>query len=69
MAIYMAGYGVWRFFIEYLRGDDRGASIVKFLSPSQLTAILLIIGGGVLFYIQFRRGGKIEKTHETEDKS
>ena len=49
MPIYMMGYGVWRFFAEYLRGDNRGETFIKFLSPSQLTAvILLLVGIGVL---------------------
>jgi prolipoprotein diacylglyceryltransferase len=48
MAIYLMAYGVWRFFAEYLRADDRGATVVKFLSPSQLTAILLFLFGAGL---------------------
>jgi phosphatidylglycerol:prolipoprotein diacylglycerol transferase len=27
---YMIAYGIWRFFIEYLRGDDRGETFVSF---------------------------------------
>ncbi len=65
MPIYMAGYGVWRFFIEYLRGDERGASLIKLLSPSQLTAVILIIGGAALFYIEYRRRGKVQ-TNEAD---
>ena len=54
MPIYMMGYGVWRFFAEYLRGDDRGETFIKFLSPSQLTALLLVLGGTALIYIEWR---------------
>ena len=43
MPIYCGFYGIWRFFIEYARADDRGASFISFLSPSQLTALLLIV--------------------------
>lgn len=68
MSIYMAGYGLWRFFIEYLRGDERGASLIKFLSPSQLTAVILIIGGAALFYIQYRLNRRKAVAHESEDK-
>ena len=64
----MAGYGIWRFFIEYLRGDERGASLIKFLSPSQLTAVILIIGGAALFYIQYRLNRRKAVAHESEDK-
>ena len=47
-SIYLVGYGVWRFIIEYLRVDDRGASGISFLQPSQLIAVLLVILGVVL---------------------
>ncbi|NLW73437.1 MAG: prolipoprotein diacylglyceryl transferase [Clostridiales bacterium] len=52
--LYMITYGIWRFFIEYLRGDERGATFVSFLSPSQLTAIILILGGLVFWYAESR---------------
>lgn len=42
---YLVGYAVWRFFIEYFRTDERGASFVGFLSPSQLTAVVLLAVG------------------------
>lgn len=45
LPVYCVAYGVWRFFIEYARADDRGATIVSFLTPSQLIAVLLFIGG------------------------
>lgn len=45
LPIYLVSYGVWRFFIEYLRADDRGATSIGFLSPSQLTAIILAAVG------------------------
>lgn len=45
LAAYAVLYGIWRFCIEYARADDRGASGISFLSPSQLTAILLICVG------------------------
>ena len=42
MPFYCGFYGIWRFFIEYARADDRGASFISFLSPSQLTSLLLL---------------------------
>lgn len=45
MPAYLIGYGVWRFIIEFFRGDERGASPVAFLSPSQLTAVALTAVG------------------------
>jgi phosphatidylglycerol:prolipoprotein diacylglycerol transferase len=47
LAVYLVGYGLWRFFIEYARADDRGQTIVSFLSPSQLVSLLMIVGGAV----------------------
>ncbi|MBR2370558.1 MAG: prolipoprotein diacylglyceryl transferase [Clostridia bacterium] len=45
LSIYLTSYGVWRFFIEFLRSDDRGASPIPGLSPSQFIAIILVIAG------------------------
>lgn len=50
LPLYMILYGAWRFFVEFLRGDDRGATVVSFLTPSQLIAILMIIGSVALFF-------------------
>ncbi len=56
LPLYMICYGVWRFAIEYARGDDRGETFVSFLTPSQLTAVLLIAGGiGLLIYLIRRK--------------
>ncbi len=57
LPIYVVVYAVWRFCIEFLRGDDRGATIVPFLSPSQLIAVLLGcagIGYFLLWLFKFR---------------
>lgn len=61
LVIYMISYGIWRFLIEYLRGDDRGAFLIRFLSPSQFTSLLLIAGGIVLFVILLKKYGRKEK--------
>ena len=47
LPVYLIVYGVWRFFIEYARGDDveRGKTIIPFLSPSQLIAVILVVVG------------------------
>lgn len=44
MPIYMMSYGVWRFLIEFLRGDHRG-DFIPGLTPSQFWSILLFAGG------------------------
>ncbi len=56
MPLYMVGYGVWRYFIEFLRGDDRGEFFIKIFTPSQFTSVLMVIGGivlGVFLYKKF----------------
>lgn len=55
LGIYMMSYGIFRFFIEFLRDDYRGKLIVDFLSPSQIVSVLLLIGGAVFFAISSRR--------------
>ena len=47
--IYTIGYGVFRFIIEFFRGDERGQ--LKGLSPSQYWCILLILGGFCLIFL------------------
>lgn len=48
LPLYCISYGVFRFFIEYLRGDARG-SFVSGVSPSQFWAIIMIVIGVVLW--------------------
>lgn len=43
-------YGVWRFAIEYLRDDPRGDSGISFLTPSQLSSVLLVVLGVALIF-------------------
>ncbi len=57
LGVYLCIYAVWRFFIEYLRTDERGSSFIPFLSPSQLTAICLFAVGVAFFFIA-RKGGE-----------
>lgn len=54
LSLYLLIYGVWRFFIEYLRTDDRGGSPVVFLTPSQFTAVILTLLGIALFFVERR---------------
>lgn len=53
MPVYCVGYGIWRFFIEFARTDDRGNTFIPFLTPSQLIALLLIAVGVVYFLLWF----------------
>lgn len=64
-SIYLIAYGVWRFIIEFFRADDRGSSGLSFLSPSQLTAILLVLVGIILAVLpRFIHPKKEEKDDE-----
>lgn len=67
LPLYMILYGSWRFVIEFFRGDDRGATVVSFLTPSQLIAALMIIGSVALFigerYIE-KKWAKASELHE-----
>jgi len=51
MSAYLVSYAVWRFFAEFFRTDDRGASPISFLSPSQFTAVILFAVGIILYII------------------
>lgn len=65
LPLYMMGYGAWRFFIEYFRGDYRGSTFVSFLTPSQLTAVILIIGGvGLLLFERYYEKRHAEQIRE-----
>lgn len=46
---YCLFYGVSRFFLEYIRGDDRGNTFLNIFSPSQVICIILI-GISVAFF-------------------
>lgn len=57
-AAYAIGYAVWRFIIEFFRGDDRGGVSDALLTPSQIMSIVMILCGiGYIFaqYYVFRR--------------
>jgi phosphatidylglycerol:prolipoprotein diacylglycerol transferase len=59
--IYMIAYGIWRFTIEFWRGDHRG-SLIPGLSPSQFWSIILIAGGIAFLVIQILRKKQEPKT-------
>ena len=54
LGLYLIVYAVWRFLAEYMRGDDRGQSPIAFLSPSQLTAVILLLIGVCVLFLQYR---------------
>ena len=55
--IYLCSYGVFRFLIEFIRGDDRGAYFLS-LSPSQwfsIFSVIIAIAISVYFVIKRKR--------------
>ncbi len=65
--LYLILYGVWRFYIELFRADDRGQTFVSSLSPSQFMAIVLAvvgIGFWILDYVISRRASREEASSD-----
>lgn len=52
LPLYAVAYAVWRFAIEYLRGDYRG-TFIPGLSPSQVQSIILLIVGVTVALLVF----------------
>ena len=69
LSVYLCVYAVWRFSVEFLRGDYRGDVFIEAVSPSQLIACLLFaVGIGVFFlerYVKMRLSAK-EDSDATE---
>lgn len=53
LSLYLIAYGVFRFLIEYVRGDDRG-ELVGFVSPSQFWSILMVVAGVAIIFVMNR---------------
>jgi len=52
-ASFMILYGVERYFIEFLRGDDgRGEVFGGLMTGTQLIAILLVVSGGLIWWLK-----------------
>lgn len=66
-SLYIIGYGVWRFVIEYARADYRGSTFISFLTPSQLVAVILIVAGVVLALIERKATAKAPNTEDSAD--
>ena len=59
LVAYFIFYGLFRFFIEYLRGDYRGILFINTLSPSQIISIVFVALGVILYIIS--KGTKNKK--------
>ena len=52
-SLYLIAYGVWRFLIEYIRGDSRGKLIPGVsLYPSQIWSIVMVAAGIGYIFLQ-----------------
>ena len=52
LSLYLLAYGIFRFLIEFVRGDERG-SFVSGISPSQFWSILMVVASvGVYFLLE-----------------
>lgn len=65
--VYMIGYGVFRFCIEFIRGDERGALIGN-LSPSQTLSLLLVAGSVWVYFIVARLQKDYDSNKNLPDK-
>lgn len=64
LPVYLFSYGVWRFLIEFIRGDDRGAFFLS-LSPSQWFSVFAVLGSlPVFLFLYFTRNGQKETVPE-----
>lgn len=52
ITIYLMSYGIWRFLIEFIRGDYRGEFIISFLYPSQFWSLVMVIAATVLIALK-----------------
>ena len=70
LSLYLIAYGIFRFFIEYLRADSRG-ELLPGISPSQFWSIMMVVAGvGVYFLLSyfFKKRDKelLKQTYEVE---
>ncbi len=63
---YLISYGVFRFLIEFFRGDDRGNTIFGIISPSQFLSIIMIICGILLFIFEEKIVHALKKKYNPE---
>lgn len=50
LSVYLIAYGIFRFFIEFLRDDTRGG-LIPGLSPSQFWSIIMVVSGVVVYFV------------------
>ncbi len=71
LPLYMCSYGVWRFVLEFFRADDRGALPFGGITPSQLIAIIMVVGSIGVFLLEkaVSAGHKAEESEKVIEKN
>ncbi|MBQ8408797.1 MAG: prolipoprotein diacylglyceryl transferase [Clostridia bacterium] len=64
LSVYVMVYGVWRFVVEYLRRDYRGSISFTSLTPSQFIAVLMVLAGVGLIFLERYICNRIERNAE-----
>jgi len=54
--IYLFGYGVFRFVLEFFRGDADARAVTLALSPSQIVSIFMVALGAYLLVLDIKKG-------------
>jgi phosphatidylglycerol:prolipoprotein diacylglycerol transferase len=65
MSLYLVSYGIFRFLLEFIRGDHRG-ELLGFISPSQTWSALMVVLGVALYFLtdRFYKKKAAKKTDE-----
>lgn len=50
LSLYLISYGIFRFLIEYLRGDERG-KLIGVISPSQFWSVVMVLAGLTMLFV------------------
>ncbi|MDE6441639.1 MAG: prolipoprotein diacylglyceryl transferase [Clostridia bacterium] len=66
-AVYAIAYGIWRFLLEFIRGDSRGEFIGNALSPSQIWSIVMVLIGIGYIFVQKYFFSKLMKHPELSE--
>ena len=67
LPIYMLAYGVWRYVIEFVRDDYRGSIGIDAVTPSQLIAIIMILGSIGVFFLEKSYTAKVERRYAEKE--
>lgn len=64
--IYLISYGIWRFFLEFVRDDPRGSIGSSNLTPSQILSIVMVVAGIALIICKITFLDKFYAKYEQE---